>query len=335
VTDLAAAVDELAGETSFSGVVRDERAGALEVDAAYGWAHRGWRIANTPETRLALASGNKGFTALAVMSLVEDGTLSLTTTARSLLRDDLPLIDDRVTVEHLLAHRSGIGDYLDEDAGHDIDDYLMPVSVHRLATTEDFLVVLDGHPTRSAPDDRFAYNNGGYMVLALLAERASGTAYHDLVADRVCRPAGMHDTAFLRSDELPGGVALGYLAMNGVSRTNVFHLPVRGNGDGGIYSTTADLSSFWSALLAGRIVSTGTVAEMVRPRSEYPEEERRYGLGFWMFDTGDAVFLEGYDAGVSFRTVHDPSRTLTWTVISNTSEGAWPLCRLLVESLST
>ena len=49
------------------------------------------------------------------MSLIEDGTLELDTTARSLLGDDLPLIDDEVTVEHLLAHRSGIGDYLDED----------------------------------------------------------------------------------------------------------------------------------------------------------------------------------------------------------------------------
>ena len=55
--------------------------------------------------------------------------------------------------------------------------------------------------------------------------------------------------------------------------------------------------------------------------------KRRYGLGFWMFDRGDAVFLEGYDAGVSFRSVHDPGGALTWTVISNTSEGAWPIVR--------
>jgi CubicO group peptidase (beta-lactamase class C family) len=336
VTDLAGAVDELARQEDFSGVVRVERAGAVELDAAYGWAHRGWRIANTPETRFALASGNKGFTALVVMSLVEEGTLSLTTTARSLLGDDLPLIDDRVTVEHLLGHRSGIGDYLDETAEHsDVNDYVMPVPVHQLVATEDFLVVLDGHATSFPPGDRFAYNNGGYMVLALLAERASGIGYHDLVDQRVCTPAGMVETAFLRSDELPGGVALNYLDLDGVSRTNVLHLPVRGNGDGGIYSSASDMSSFWSALFAGRIVSQDTVATMVRPRSDYPEEDRRYGLGFWMFDAGDAVFLEGYDAGVSFRSVHDPGRALTWTVISNTSEGAWPIVSLLKESLST
>ena len=52
----------------------------------------------------------------------------------------------------------------------------------------------------------------------------------------------MDDTAFLRSDELPAGAALGYLEVDGVTRTNVFHLPVRGTGDGGIYSTVADIS---------------------------------------------------------------------------------------------
>jgi hypothetical protein len=43
--------------------------------------------------------------------------------------------------------------------------------------------------------------------------------------------------------------------------------------------------------------------------------------------------LEGSDAGVSFRSVHDPTRGLTHTVISNTTDGAWPIARLLAERL--
>ena len=160
------------------------------------------------------------------MALVERGTLALGTTARSLLGDDLPLVADDVTVEHLLAHRSGIGDYFDEEAVTDITDYVMPVPVHELATTEQYLPVLDGHETRFPAGERFSYNNGGYVVLALLAERASGVGFHELVRTLVCEPAGMVDTAFLRSDELPGRAALGYLAADGL-RTNVLHLPVR------------------------------------------------------------------------------------------------------------
>src|SRR5262245_9040492 len=106
---LQAAVDEGATRTGFSGVVRVDRAGETEVFSAYGSADRAYGIANTVETQFGTASATKGLTALAVMALVERGTLGLGTTARSLLGDDLPMIADDVTVEHLLAHRSGIG----------------------------------------------------------------------------------------------------------------------------------------------------------------------------------------------------------------------------------
>ncbi len=77
--------------------------------AAYGLADRGHEIPNTIDTQFAMASGTKGLTALAVVSLIEDGSLDLTTTACSVLAGDLPLIGDDVTIEHLLSHRSGIG----------------------------------------------------------------------------------------------------------------------------------------------------------------------------------------------------------------------------------
>jgi CubicO group peptidase (beta-lactamase class C family) len=238
------------------------------------------------------------------------------------------MIGDDVTVEHLLGHRSGIGDYLDESDGREVTGYVMPVPVHELATTEDYLAVLDGHPTAFPAGERFSYCNGGYVVLALIAERASATPFHDLVRERVLEPAGMDDTAYLRSDELPGRAALGYLAGDG-PRTNVLHLPVRGSGDGGVYSTAADVASLWRAFFAGRIVPPRWASEMVRPRSDVPQESKRYGLGLWLHESTDAVHLEGYDAGVSFRSTHDPVSATTRTVISNTSEGAWEMVELL------
>jgi CubicO group peptidase (beta-lactamase class C family) len=144
----------------------------------------------------------------------------------------------------------------------------------------------------------------------------------------------MVDTAFLRSDELPGRAALGYLSVDG-PRTNIFHLPVVGNGDGGVYTTAGDFGTFWDALFAGRIVPLERVAEMVRPRSDWPEENRRYGLGFHLGATSDRVWLEGYDAGVSFASLHQPSAAVTYTVISNWSDGAWPIIKLLDDRLLT
>jgi CubicO group peptidase (beta-lactamase class C family) len=328
---LEADVDEVAEETGFSGVVRVDHGDRIELAKAYGLADRGHEIPNTVDTQFGIASGTKSLTAVTVASLIEDGSLELATTARSALGKGLPLIDDGVTIEHLLSHRSGIGDYLDENADLDFSDYLMPVPVHELATTEQYLAVLDGHSTKFAPDAQFAYCNGGYVVLALIAERTSGVPFHELVRQRVCEPAEMHDTAFLRSDELPGRAAVGYLTINGVSRSNVFHLPVRGSGDGGIYTTAADISSFWRALFAGRIVAVDLVAEFVRARSDVPQHSMRYGLGFWLHESTDRVISAGGDAGVSFRSVHDPARNLTYTVISNSSEGARPVARLLNE----
>jgi CubicO group peptidase (beta-lactamase class C family) len=318
--------------TGFSGVVRLDRAGATELVTAHGLADRAHGVPNTVETQFATASGTKTLTALTVMALVERGALRRDTTARSLLREDLPLVADDVTVEHLLAHRSGIGDYLDEETVTDITDYAMPVPVHRLATTEDYLSVLDGHATRFPAGERFSYNNGGYVVLALLAERASGLAFHQLVRRLVCEPAGMTDTAFLRSDELPGRAARGYLTVDGL-RTNVLHLPVVGSGDGGAYSTLADLHRLWEALRAGRVVAPATLEEMLRPHSDCPEEDSRHGLGFHLHPSTDTAWLEGSDAGVSFASVHRPSSSTTYTVISNWTDGAWPVVRAIGEQL--
>ena len=62
-------------------------------------------------------------------------------------------------------------------------------------------------------------------------------------------------------------------------------------------------------------------------------DDPRYGLGFWLeaADERDTVTLKGCDAGISFRSVHDPITVRTRTVISNTTDGAWPIARLLAD----
>jgi len=203
----AEAIDSLAEQSGFAGVVSVDRGGEVEFGKAYGLADRAHQVPNTIDTRFALASGTKGLTALTVVSLISDGALGLATAARSALGQDLPLIGEDVTVEHLLAHRSGIGDYLDEKAGYEVTDYVLTVPAQDLADTERYLAVLGGHPAKFPAGERFSYCNGGYVVLALIAERVSGVPFPRLVHERVCAPAGMRDTAFLRSDELPGRTA--------------------------------------------------------------------------------------------------------------------------------
>jgi CubicO group peptidase (beta-lactamase class C family) len=322
---LAAAV----AENRFSGLIAVDTPGEPGFRQAHGHAHRALGVPVTPTTRFALASGGKTFTAVMVLRLVERGRGGGDAPGRPLLGDDLPLIDDAVTVRQLLEHTSGIGDYIDESA--EPDDYLLAVPVQTLAGTAGFLPLLSGHPQVSAPGTRFAYNNAGFVVLALVAERATGAGYHDLVSAEVCERAGLRDTGFLRSDELPGDTALGYLGPEG-DRTNVLHLPVRGNGDGGIYSTADDLHRFWLALDAGRLLDPDLRREFSRPRHNVPDEGMRYGLGVWLHPTGSALVMEGCDAGVSMRSVHDPASATTATVLGNTWDGAWPVAELMLRA---
>ncbi|GMA32854.1 serine hydrolase domain-containing protein [Litorihabitans aurantiacus] len=317
--ELREALREAEDEPS-AGVVRIDEGGRTLLTRAWGLADRRHAVAMTPEHTIAVASGAKGFTALTVMSLVADGTLTLATPARQLLGDDLPLVDDAVTIEHLLAHRAGIGDYLDDDA--DTAEYLLPGAMSGYVDPEDYLEVLGGHAQEFAPGTDFAYCNGGYVLLAILAQRASGTPFHELVRTRVIEPAGLTGTAYLRSDALPANAAVGYVEVDGEWRTNVHHLPVVGGGDGGIWTTAADLVTFWDALLAGRIVPRELVEEMLRERTAETDDELAYGLGFYLPEPG-VVQLIGQDAGASFSSRHTIATARTASVLTTTADAAW------------
>ena len=271
------AIDAAAAESGFTGVVAIDGGDQRLFERCCGFANRAAGVPNTADTRFALASGSKTFTALAVWKPT---------------------------------------------------DYVLTVPVHELAETSGFPPMLAGRPQKYAPGERFGYCNQGFVVLALVIERVAGTGFHEFVQTQVFDPAGLTRTGFLRSDDLPRNAALGYFEKTG-NHTNVLHLPVRGNGDGGAYSTVGDLHRFWQAVLAGRIAGPDLVAEVIRPRNDVPEEGMRYAAGLWLHATGPQLIMAGYDAGVSMRSVHDPASGTTVTVLSNSSQGAGPVINLV------
>jgi CubicO group peptidase (beta-lactamase class C family) len=313
------ALDRAIDEHAFSGVVRVAARGDIVYERAVGFARRATKEPNEFATQFALASGTKTFTAVTVMSLIADGVLAPSTTARSVLGSTLPLVPDDVTVEQLLAHRSGIGDYVDEEGDDDRETWPLSVPATALRATSDYVAVLDGHPPKFPAGERFAYCNSGYVVLALLIEAATNASFYDQVDARVFTPAGMTASGFFTFDALPDGAALGYLDENHGSITNENNIPWRGSGDGGAFSTLDDIEAFWEFAL-----SLEYMPEMLRARSE------RYGLGFWLRPDG-APEMEGCDAGVSFRSMCDEERGIRATVMSNSTLGAWPIARVFEE----
>jgi CubicO group peptidase (beta-lactamase class C family) len=243
------------------------------------------------------------------------------------------MVDERVNIRHLLCHRSGIGDYLDESIVASWDDYVMTIPVHRLDSSEAYVEVLDGCEQRFSPGEQFEYCNSGYAILAIIAERASTATFADLLKDLVTVPADMRQTGLVRMDELSADIARGYLSSAGL-RSNVLHLPVLGTGDGGVFSNLHDIQSLWSSLFEGRLVAEATYRAMIQPLGHSSSMKCAYGLGFWLPDSTDAVMMEGVDAGVSIRSIYWPQDRSSFTVISNTSAGAWPLVRIIQQYFS-
>ena len=107
----------------------------------------------------------------------------------------------------------------------------------------------------------------------------------------------------------------------------MFHLPVRGSGDGGIYSTAADISAFWQSLFAGKIVSSRLGGRNGAAPQRRPSESMRYGLGFWL----GSDERHRHSGGIRRRRLIPerarPEVSVTHTVISNSSDGAWPITR--------
>ncbi len=327
--DRFAATVDAATTTGFSGVISVRTPGHTEFEAAFGDADRERGIPNTPTTRFGLASGTKSLTALAVMRLIGADTFELHQPVRELLGPDLPLIDDAVTPLHLLSHTSGIGDYVDEDVIEDREVWPGTLPPSAMTSTAAYLADLGGRAQKFAPGTAFSYCNSGYVVLALLCERATGTAWPDLLAREVIDPAGLTATGYSPTNPVPDGTAIGY---RDDGRTNDGLLPAQGSGDGGLASTLDDIDRLWRALFAGNLVPADTLEIMLTPGPFPATETMQYGLGFWLDPQRSAVELEGCDAGISFRSIYDPGPERTTTIMSNTTDGAWPVARVLAEA---
>ena len=293
----------------------------------YGLADRARRIENTVDTRFGTASATKLFTALGVGALVDDGVVGLSTRLVDAVSAPLPGMDVEVTIDQLLGHTSGVFDYYDEELIDDFDNFELPIPPAELLRPSDYLPMLTG-PQKFPPGSRFAYSNGGYVLLGLVIEELTGS-FHDHLERRVLRPAGMDRSGFFRFDQLPPDTAIGY---RDDGRTNADVLPIIGGPDGGMFTTAGDLRRLWLRLLAGEIISAELVTTFLTKASR-SGDEFYYGRGVWIRDDGEhppTPFVEGSDAGVSIRSSLYPPDTVV-TVVSNTTEGAWPVNRAVNE----
>lgn len=329
-------IESMVKETKFSGVVSVKEKGKIVYEGAFGDADRANQRPNNTKTKFGIASGTKFFTALAIGKLIEEGKLSLDSKALDYVDFDFPLYDKEMTVKDLLTHTSGMPDYFDEDEVEDFDNFQVGKPWYEMFDASDYYEVFPQVEMESKPGEVFKYNNGGFIMLAGIVAKASGMRFVEYVSEILVQ-VKMTNSGFFRLDQLPGNTAIGYVELEEGYRSNVFGLPIIGCGDGGMFTTLDDMYIFWEALYNGDIISKELVELFIEPfikESDEEDEQTYYGHGVWMYAPDkkrQELYIEGCDAGVSFRSglIHD--KDIVYTVISNTTEGAWDIVGCILE----
>jgi CubicO group peptidase (beta-lactamase class C family) len=309
---------------AFSGAVLVAKDGRPLLKQGYGLADRKRGIANTAGTKFPIASMGKMFTAIAIAQLVEQGKLSFDDTIGKYVPGFPPKIADKVTIDQLLTHTSGMGDAA-LAAG--------PGSPRTLAGMLERIVKA---PLQFEPGSRFGYSNDGFIVLGAIVERVSGQRYADYVRENVFKHAGMTNSD-VRSYEPSqiANMAHGYalLGQSGRRPRDTGNIWQIGNPSGGGYSTLADLLKFARALTSYKLlgaaltdtVLTGKV-EVSRPGGP-PIDKYAYGFADQRLNGVRFVGHNGGTPGYEAQLDVYPDRAYVVVILTNEDQVLVPALR--------
>jgi D-alanyl-D-alanine carboxypeptidase len=290
---------------------------------AHGIADRGTRRAIATDDRFRIGSVTKTFSAVVLLQLADENRLSLDAPVNRYLPGLLP--DDRITVRHVLGHRSGLYDYTDDMFARSVPGF---EAVRKKVFTYRQLIALSlKKPRTNAPGAAYSYSNTNFVVAGLLIEKLTGQPVRTAYENRVFKPLKLRDTFYVHPETaIPGRYARGYLTPDtaGAELVDATEQTVSwAQSAGAIISSAGDLNTFYSALLGGRLLSAPRLAEM--ERFQRVNDTTAYGLGLRRRDLSCGVSVYGHTGAVqgyytyAFAT-KDGGRALT-AVVNTSNNG--------------
>ena len=334
---LKAAIEEQHRQNPFSGVIHVSHQDTSIFSHAYGLANRSDQIPNRLNTRFGIASGGKIFTATAICQLVSTGQLRFEQPIQEIIPGLLPNLDPGITIDHLLTHTSGMPDYFDEETETDYEACWHDNPVYRMRSAMDFIPLVRDLEMKFKPGDRFSYSNMGFVLLGLIIEKVSGLRFQDYIEQKIFGAAWMRSSGYFASDNLPEHCATGYIDhVDGSWHANIFSIPVIGHGDGGAFSTAADMGRFWKALFSNIYFESDVLTRMTYPHVPTdPDGSGQYGYGIWIKQHADnlSYYVVGEDPGVEFYSGYYPDLQLQITLLSNTNGALWEMSRTIRSEL--
>ncbi|MDR7251395.1 D-alanyl-D-alanine carboxypeptidase [Nocardioides sp. BE266] len=238
----------------------------------------------TDRHRFQIGSVSKTMLAVAVLQLVEDGNLSLTDTVEQHVPGLVP-DGDQITVEDLLAHRSGLFNYTDS-MRFLWDAHWEPTELVELATARS---------PEFDPGEDSSYSNTNYVVLGLIAEQVAGQPLDRILDERVFSPALMTDTSASPGRVTDAPLVHGYEGRRDVTLTDMS----MAWGAGGVVSSARDLDRFLQALTGGVLVDSSTFEDMRTWRGDLlNRNSTSYGLGLGELNAPCDVEMVGHSGGL-------------------------------------
>ncbi len=237
----------------FSGVVLLAENGKPFYHKAFGEANRELKIPNKLNTKFDVGSMNKTFTKIIIMQLVAEAKLNLDDKIGKHL-DGFPTeAADNITIDHLLYHSSGYGDYHSPDFFEATKEQkTIPALVERIKT----------QPLLFQPGEEQEYSNAGYILLGAVIEKVTGKTYHKNVRERIVEPLELNETYVDNKDAVPDRSIGYYKNMRGEIFDNENEMEVP-NPDGGFQSTAGDILRFYQEYFYGNtLLSEQTKAGM-------------------------------------------------------------------------
>jgi len=277
-------------ESSSPGVsILVRKNGIVEYRGSRGMADKSTGTSITSTTGFRLASVSKPFTALAIMQLHEQGTLSL----ESKLLEYIPELSSAwhgITIHHLLSHRSGIPDFLNDIWSDKRNNGLTNQGLIDYFSHNDDL--------EFTPGSKGDYSNSGYVLLAEIVARISGLSFADYMQSNIFEPVGMVNSYITNEYvDIKSGDA-----RNFADRDTYHGIKLYTYGSMAQVSSTDDLNLFAQALLNGDIVTTDTLALMLEHHSSL-EGGGNYGYGFLVGDSfSHSGLWDSFNTVITFYT---------------------------------
>ncbi|MFE7636794.1 serine hydrolase domain-containing protein [Kitasatospora sp. NPDC057518] len=252
------------GATAALGLVRED--GRTLWKGAAGTANLATGEPAAPRDRYRIGSSTKTFVATVVLQLVAEQRISLDDPVEKHLPGVLRN-GAAISIRQLLNHTGGLYNYTSDPAFSYDDDasFQTWLSTDRWKsrTMAELVAVAESHPPYFPPGQDWYYSNTDYILLGMLIERTTDRSWQQEVERRIIRPLGLHETTMPENDPtVPGRHTRAYASTPGgpVDITQ-FNPTIAGPSGAGI-STTADLATFLSALLGGRLLGPAELAEM-------------------------------------------------------------------------